>query len=182
MATLNNIERILQQRLQAALTRLPTVLGNEGVNWIKDNFRKRQGWPGNGFEAWKPRKANARRNAGRGILIDSGRLSRSPRIISTAPLLVNIGTDVPYAKAHNEGVDKVVSIGAHTRAKIGTVKLSTGQTGKYRKKRTITGTTQVKAHQRRMRLPKRQFAGNSPVLQSILTRKAVLEVAKELNK
>lgn len=174
MATLNNIETILQQKLQKALPELPLILGNEGVNWVKENFR-RQGYPGSGFQAWKPRKANARRNAGRGILIDSGRLSRSPRILSQGNLKVDIGTDVPYAKAHNEGVDKIVSVRAHRRAKFGTI------TRGMQRVRGVTGSGQVKAHQRRMKLPKRQFAGPSPVLASILRRKATVHVGRALN-
>lgn len=182
MATLNTIEQILQRKLQAALTTLPVQLGNEAVNWFKGNFR-RQGWPGNGLQPWKPRKANARRNAGRGILINSGRLSRSPRIINTAALRVDVGTDVPYAKAHNEGFTGVVTVKAHRRTTFGQVKVSTGKANKpYTTKRMATGSGEVKAHSRRMNLPQRKFMGNSPVIESILRKRAAVHIGRELKK
>ena len=181
MASLQNIETLLQQRLQKALGELPLVVGNEAVNWVKQNFR-RQGYPDRSLTPWKPRKANSRRNAGRGILIGTGRLSRSTRIISTARLQVNIGTDVPYAKAHNEGVDKVVTVKSHSRKKTGNIRISSGRTGEFKTKKGIVGSTIVKAHQRSMHLPKRQFIGNSQILQNILTRKAIVHVGRQLKK
>lgn len=181
MATFQNIEIILNAKLQRSLSGLPTVLGNEGVNWVKDNFR-RQGYPDKGFTTWKPRKANAKRNAGRGLLIDSSRLSRSPRIMSTGPLRVDIGTDVPYARAHNEGFTGVVTVRSHNRAKLGNIRMSTGRTGQFRNKRGIVGTTVVKSHQRRMNLPRRQFIGKSMILASILRKKAIVHIGRELKR
>lgn len=181
MATLSNLEALLQKKLQTSLEALPTILGNEGVIWIKQNFR-RQGYPGAAFVLWPARSANAKRNKGRALLIDSGRLSRSPRIMNTGTLRVEIGTDVPYAKAHNEGVNKMVTVKSHNRNIIGTVKLSTGKTGQFRTKKTITGRGTVKSYNRHMRLPQRQFAGPSPVLKSILTRKAIVHIGRELKK
>lgn len=181
MATLNNIDKVLQAKLERSLGTLPVVLGNEAVNWTKQNFR-RQGWPGQSFQAWKPRKANAKRNAGRGILIDSGRLSRSPRLISTGPLRATFGTDVPYAAAHNNGFTGTVNVKAHKRNKIGTVRVSTGKTGVFGKKKTITGVGDIKAHQRSMRLPRRRFIGNSPVLVSILKKKSIVHIGRDLKK
>lgn len=180
MATFNNIGQLLQVRLQKSLTGLPTVLGNEAVTWTKQNFR-RQGYPDKGFKAWKPRR-NAKRNAGRAILISSGRLSRSPRILSTGPLRVDIGTDVPYARAHNYGSNETVTVKAHKRAKLGTVMHSTGKSGQFKKSKGITGYSQVKSHTRKMNLPKRQFIGASAVLASILRRKAVIHIGRELKK
>jgi phage gpG-like protein len=182
MATLSNIEKKLQEKLQAALATLPTVVVNEAVNWTRQNFR-RQGWPGQSFQAWKPRAANARRNAGRGLLIDSGRLSRSIRVISVGQLQATFGTDVPYAAAHNNGFTGTVNVSQHKRNKIGTIKVSTGKSGQpFKNKKAITGTGIVKAHQRRMKLPRRRFIGNSPVLVSILKRKSIVHIARELKK
>lgn len=181
MATFQTIAPLLNAKLQRSLSTLPTVLGNEGVNWIKDNFR-RQGYPDKSFTAWKPRAANAKRNKGRGILIDTGRLSRSPRIMATGPLRVDIGTDVPYAKAHNDGFFGVVTVKSHSRAKIGKIRMSSGKTGEFRTKRGITGTVQVKSHQRRMNLPRRRFAGASPILASILRKKAIVHIGRDLKK
>ena len=180
MATLNNIEQILQQKLQKAVSELPTVLVNEAVNWTKNNFT-RQGWPGNGFQRWAARKPGSARNKGRAILVDTGYLKRSIRKISVAPLQATFGTDAPYARAHNDGFKGTVNVGAHRRATIGTIKVSTGKTGQpFQKKKTITGYGQVKAHQRKMNLPRRRFIGYSPVLQSILRRKAIVHIGRIL--
>lgn len=173
MATLKNIDKVLQAKMIKAIDGLMPVLLNEAVNWTKQNFR-RQGWPGQGFQAWPARKANARRNAGRGILINTGRLSRSPRIISNGKLQGSFGTDVPYAKAHNDGVNQVVTVKSHRRAKLGTI------TRGMSRQRGITGFAQVKSHQRHMRLPQRKFIGASPVLTSILTKKAVVHIGRIL--
>lgn len=180
MATLNNIEKILQEKLRKAVTELPPVLVNEAVNWTKDNFT-RQGFPGKSFDRWRARKSGAARNQGRAILVDTGRLKRSIRKISTAPLQATFGTDVPYAAAHNYGFKGRVNVAAHRRATIGTVKLSTGKSDKpFTTKKTITGYGNVKAHQRNMNLPRRRFIGYSPVLQSILRRKAIIHIGRTL--
>lgn len=181
MATFQTIGPLLNGKLQRSISTLPTILGNEGVNWVKDNFR-RQGYPDKSFTAWKARAANSKRNKGRGLLIDTGRLSRSPRIMSTGPLRVDIGVDVPYAKAHNDGFSGVVTVKSHSRAKIGKIRMSSGKTGEFRTKRGITGTSQVKSHQRRMNLPRRRFIGASPILASILRKKAIIHLGRELKK
>lgn len=181
MATFENISGKLQAKLMSSLSTLPTVLGNEGVNWVKDNFR-RQGYPDKGFTSWPQRKANAKRNAGRAILIDSGRLSRSARIMNTGPLRVDIGIDTPYARAHNEGVSKTVTVKSYKRNIIGSVRLATGYNGKFRTKRSITGRGDVKTHQRKMNLPRRQFIGASQVLASILRRKAIIHIGRDLKR
>lgn len=56
------------------------------------------------FEKWKERaRPNDKRNKGRALLIKTGRLSRSIRIKSVGKRRIVIGTDVVYAKIHNEG-------------------------------------------------------------------------------
>ncbi len=180
MADLRNIEKILQQKLQRAVQKLPTVLVNEAVNWTKGNF-DRQGFPGKTFEPWPKRKPGTKNDAGRAILVKTGRLKRSIRKISTGPLSASFGTDVPYAKAHNNGFVGTVNVRQYQRAKLGKIKVSTGKSGKpFRTKKTITGMGSVKAHQRHMKLPRRRFIGYSPVLQSILKRKAVIIIGREL--
>ena len=180
MANLNNIDKILQAKLQKAVSELPAVLVNEAVNWTIQNFT-RQGWPGQTFQLWKQRKPNALRNKGRAILVDTGRLKRSIRQISTAPLQATFGTDVPYASAHNNGFKGLVNVRAHRRATIGTIKVSTGKSDQpFQKKKTITGYGQVKAYQRQMNLPRRRFIGYSPVLQSILVKKAIIHIGRIL--
>lgn len=169
----------MQQKLQKAMDGLPLVLVNEAVNWTKGNFT-RQGWPGASFQPWKPRSANAKRNMGRAILVDTGRLKRSIRKISTGNLTASFGTDVPYASAHNNGFKGTVNVKAHQRQQFGKVKYSTGKTGQFATKRGVVGQKKVGSFQRHMNLPRRRFIGNSPVLVSILRKMAVVHVTKIL--
>ena len=179
MASLNDIEKILQRKLQKALNSLPTVLVNEAVNWTKDNF-SRQGFPTESFQSWPPRKDN-KKSAGRAILVKTGRLKRSVRMISTGPLRATFGTEVPYARAQNDGFHGMVTVATHQRNKIGTIKMSTGKSNqKFKTKKTIVGRGTVKSHQRNMNLPRRRFIGNSPVLRSILRKKAIVHIGREL--
>lgn len=183
MATLRDIDKILQQRLEKGLGTLMPVIVNEAVNWTKQNFI-RQGWPGASFEPWKARAPNAKRNNGRGILIDTDRrLSRSPRAISVGKLSGSFGTDVTYAEVHNKGFDGIVTVQNYRRRKFSKVRVSTGKSDKpFANKKMATGSVEVRSHTRHMRIPRRQFIGNSPVLVSILRKKAVIHLTKELKK
>jgi phage gpG-like protein len=161
------------------------MLGNDIVNFSLDNF-KSQAWLGYSLEPWRQRSSKAKRNNGRAILVDTGRLRRSIRITSISTGSVTVGTDVPYARAHNEGFRGTVNVKAHTRNKYG--KEKTGS-GKFTKKgvermktvQKISGTGQVKAHTRKVNLPKRQFLGlDSPYLQKQLQRRLQAELMKGL--
>lgn len=158
----------LERRFRSVTLRLPVIAGNEVVNFALDNF-KRQAWLGDTVEPWKPRKnptkwgQTPKRN-GRAILVDSGRLRRSPRIIRTTPDMVVVGTDVPYARAHNEGV-----------------RLGVIQTVKPFQRKMKTGkTVNVKEHIRHtnQNIPRRQFLGNSQYLTNRLRRTAMAEYMK----
>lgn len=156
----------MEKSFRSALITLPVKLGNEGVNFALDNF-KRQAFLGNTAEPWRRRKnptkwGQAPKRNGRAILVDSGRLRRSIRITSMSKNEVRIGTDVPYAKVHNEGL----RIG-----QIQTVKGFTRKNGQ-----------DVKAHTRRVnqRIPKRQFLGSSPFLTRKIERVVLAEVKKAL--
>src|SRR5581483_10946138 len=78
----------------------PGMLGNDAVNFFLDRF-KYQNWLGNSTEAWQRQKQIKGRNNDRALLIRSGRLRRSIRITRITGLTAYIGTDVPYARAHN---------------------------------------------------------------------------------
>jgi len=153
----------LQQKARVFLTRLPLLIGNEAVNFSLDNFR-RQGFLGNTMERWPKRKKSwsKKGNNSRNVLISTGRLRRSVRVIRATIDAVVIGSDVPYAKAHNEGLKLGV---------IQSVKAFTRKDG-----------ANVKAHTRRinMKLPRRRFIGNSPYLNQRLERVATAEFNKEI--
>lgn len=152
----------LQANFKNVLLQLPLVLGNEAVNFTLKNFRQ-QGFNGASFIPWPKRKTTRRGSNNNGaILVHTGRLRRSVRVLHLAPHQVTIGTDVPYAKAHNEG--SKVSV-------MQTVKGFTRKTG-----------VEVKAHTRRVNqnLPRRQFMGPSPYLDATLQRAATALFLKAL--
>lgn len=181
MASLNNIEKILAAKLQKAVLQLPTILANHAVNVTKDNFAK-QGFQNQSLEAWKPRAINAVRNKGRALLVDTGRLKRSIRVLSVSGLKATYGSaGVPYAAAHNNGFKGTVNVKSHKRNIIGTIKVSTGKSDQpFKKKQTITGVGTVKAYQRNMNLPRRRFLGYSVFLHRQLNRMAAVHIAKAL--
>ena len=160
----------LERRFRNVILRLPAIAGNEVVNFALDNW-KRQAWLGDTAEPWKPRKnptkwgQTPKRN-GRAILIDSGRLRRSVRVIRTTPDMAVVGTDVPYARAHNEGV------------RLGVIQTVTP----FQRKMKTGKTVNVKGHIRRINqnIPRRQFLGNSQYLTNKLRRAAMAEFMKAL--
>jgi phage gpG-like protein len=184
---LKEVEQHFKQVLQYA----PGMLGNDAVNFFLDRF-KDQAWLGDTREPWKPRKAQSKwgktpRNKGRAILIDSGRLRRSIRIVSNSGGTVTIGTDVPYAKAHNEGsrLGLIQNVKSYTR-KLNRTGIVKHTTLKNRSNITFgrvqTGTTTVAAHTRRINqnIPRRQFMGSSPYLTKQLQRRLMAELMKGL--
>ena len=128
---------------------LPPALLNEGQKVFTESFRN-QGWEG---KRWKPRKNS---KSTRPILIGRTRkLINSVRTSGRSASLTKLvwGTWVPYAKIHNEGFNGTVRVKAHSAlSKLG---------AKY----------QVKAHNKRMIMPQRQFMGVGPTLRMRLIKK-----------
>ena len=173
-----------QRALKQTMLTLPVTVGDLSMQFIDARFRA-QGWYDNGFVPWDKRSPKAKRNKGRAILINTGRLRRSIRISKVTSNSVTIGTDVPYARIHNEGFKGTVNVRAHNRGTFAKHKVGTGKftkTGKERMKTmtTRTGAIPVKAHTRNINMPKRQFMGASKYLTSILKRKITTEILKAL--
>jgi phage gpG-like protein len=153
---------ILQKQFKNAMLRLPIVVGNEAVNFSLQNFRL-QGFMGATFQPWaKRKKAWGKKQRNGAILISTGRLRRSIRVIRANYDQVVIGTNVPYAKAHNEGSQLGI---------IQTVKGFSRKNGQS-----------VKEHTRRInqKIPRRQFIGNSPYLNARIKRSASFLFMKEI--
>lgn len=132
---------------------IPDALATTALNFFKDSFR-RQGWRDKGLTKWKGRKGNAR--PGGAVLVKRGHLRNSIRKLLVSWQRIEIGTSLPYAEAHNEGVNKTVKVKGHTRRKY--------QSSPTSKRKTISGSFQVKSHSRKMNMPQRQFMGESEVL------------------
>lgn len=166
--------KAVERNVRAMLKTLPRLVGNEVVNFSKDNFR-RQGFLGDTFEPWPKRKAkNAPRNNGRGILIDTGKLRRATRVVSADWNEVRVGNDVPYAKAHNEGLrlGLMQNVRAHRR-----------KVPKKNKRKVSSGITFVKAHKRKvnMKMPRRRFLGSSQYLTRNIHRLIASKIQKALS-
>jgi len=140
----------LRARMEAKMRQLPPALLNEGQKVFTESFRN-QGWEG---KRWAKRKNSKNTKP---ILIGRTRklinsVRTSGRSSSNGKLVW--GTWVPYAKIHNEGFNGTVRVKQHSAlSKLG---------AKY----------QVKAHTKRLRMPKRQFMGIGPTLRMRLIKKA----------
>jgi phage gpG-like protein len=171
-----------RQELKRVMLTLPSVVGDLALQFIDARFRA-GGWYDGAFIPWDARSPKAKRNKGRALLINTGRLRRSIRISKLTSSSVTIGTDVPYARVHNEGFNGVVNVKAHERGQFSKSKRGTGKFTKSGKERmqtmtSRTGSSMVQAHTRNMRMPKRQFMGNSQYLNNLLQRKITTEIYK----
>ncbi len=168
-----------------AMDNIPVKAGAEAVRFFKNSWRE-QAWIDTRVELWKKRQNESKKNKGRGILIQSGRLRRSIRVAYRSGNIIVIATDVPYARAHNEGFKGTVTVKAHKRNQYTEKKVGTGvysiRTRKERKKRVkeVTGQISVKSHTRKMKLPKRQFMGESHYLSKRFERIMLAEINKAL--
>lgn len=109
------------RRFYELKTVLPRICGEESVRFFQDSW-KNQGFTNQSVSKWKevqrripgtnPYKYPKNKDRGRrtrSILVGkgSGRLRRSIRRGYTSFSKTVIATDVPYAKYHNEGTDKI---------------------------------------------------------------------------
>ena len=149
-----------------AINAMPARVGTCAVNFSKQRFVQ-QNWHDTTPEPWKPRsrtrRGGERRQSG-AILVDSGRLKRSIRVVSADSNRVIIGTDVPYAEIHNEGLDGEVSVRKHSR-------------------RSRKGRLHIlKAHKRRVHMPQRRFLGESQALATQLEELMIKELKNAIEK
>ncbi len=159
----------MQKRLERALLHAPKVVANEALNFALDNWKK-QAFQGAVTEPWKKRKDPNKwgkvKRPGRGLLVDSGRLRRAGRVKSITSSTATLVWNVPYASAHNNGING-----------LGIIQNVNSFTRKRGKK-----TQTVSAHTRRInqKIPKRQFIGRSPYLTQRLQREVSLLIKKHL--
>ena len=158
--------------------KFPNMAAIEAVNFSKERFVQKN-WIDRSRQSWKKRKRKDRGS----LMVKSGRLKRSIRKLSYTRNSVTIGTDVPYAQAHNEGetINKTVRVKSHTR-KV-TKRARSERTGRVLKKRVNSGSTTVKAHTRKMKMtfPERRFIGQSALLIRRIERLTQREIDKILN-
>jgi len=163
---------IKMDAIASAYNNMPSEIATIAVNFSKERFRD-QAWLDHTREPWKPLKYKRKgKTRSQHIQVASGRLKRSIRKVLVSPDLIIIGTDVPYAKALNDGFKGTVhqNVRSYTRAK---TKL--GVTGRKSLKRSTriefgrvrTGSTIVRAHKRTIHqnIPARPFIRQSEALE-----------------
>lgn len=147
--------KVITQNLIKVVKDIPRIAGVEAERFFKDSFR-RQGWHDKVFTPWKARggartRALGEKRQGRAVLIKSGALRRSVRVIRIGANFVIVGSSLPYAQIHNEGgtITGTHSVRAHKRR---------GRKG--------AGEFPVQAHSRTVntKIPRRRFIGNSMAL------------------
>lgn len=172
------LERLKQVNKAAFLNRSMSKVAILAVNFSKERFVQKN-WLSNRREPWQGRKRPARGS----ILVKSGRLKRSIRKLAQGNYYVYIGTDDPKAQIHNEGgtINKTVTVRAHPRKK--EAKRTRNAQGRYERRGAAT-THQVKSHRRRMniKMPKRQFLGDSAILNRRIERFLSAELNTEINR
>jgi phage gpG-like protein len=104
--------QMAQVKLQKTLTAFITVMGTDAKNHFVKSFRN-QGFEDDSIQRWQPRKneisggiARVRRKSlgSRAILVKTGDLRRSVRVISKSYRSIVVGSDLPYAQIHNDGL------------------------------------------------------------------------------
>lgn len=150
---------------------LPKWAGNAALNFFKDSWR-RQGFIDRRFERW-PKRRNDPAGKERALLVKSGALRRSLRL-RTGNDWFEIYTDMPYAKAHNEGAVVVQKVtprqrryfwAMHSKAK----KRGRGDEAERWKRMALSQKLTI-------RIPKRQFMGHS----NFIERRIVAHVERAL--
>ena len=83
----------------------PKIIANNSKNHFLEGFRKGGGQTDASITGWEPRQRTAKRNQGRGILINTGALRRSIDVLKATWKEIIIGTTrIAYAERHNEGL------------------------------------------------------------------------------
>ncbi len=143
-------------RIEKAVAAIPARVAVLAVNFSKDRFVKK-----NWYDITEKRWKASRKKKG-STLVASGRLKRSIRKISVKPTQVIFGTDVPYARIHNEGgtINGTEQVRSHTRRQHR--RRSYRRKGKVIKAQTVKAY-RVKSFSRKYnrKFAKRQFIGKS---------------------
>lgn len=186
MAKKFNLKSI-KKDLDKLKEKIPRMVAKKAEGFFIDNFR-RQGWLDKQLEPWPARKPGARRNKGRAILVDSGALRDSIRIVQADWGQIRIGSYLPYAAVHNFGLKGTVQVREHRRTASRTTRIKGGysglgsERGRGRKHKIAGAEHTVRAHSRKVNMPKRQFIGYSRTLEKTINLYIQRELDKVFNK
>ncbi|MDY6122096.1 MAG: phage virion morphogenesis protein [Porphyromonas sp.] len=157
----------LEQITKEILEDSAEIIAATAQEYYRDSFRRK------GFDGvpWTP----AQKASGKGsLLVKSGALANSIRIaeVSHRRVVLAAGGDkVSYAQTHNEGYSGSVQIPEHIR--------------KLKPKSLVSGTGKtevtVRAHNRQLRIPRRQFMGQANELNELIRNRLIGYIAGKTN-
>lgn len=153
----------IQSKYKRLKRRLPRLVGQEAVNFFKGSFRLQGFKDGGRVRRWKKRRS---KDSGKATLVGRGRLKKSINVIRAGQQTVIVGTKgVPYGQIHNEG---------------GSMQISEKQRRFFWAKYKETGNDLYKnlAMATKIRIPKRQFMGDSSDLDQAVVRMIRLQLLK----
>ena len=180
---LKQAEKKARKAMEAAIV----DVGNTAKVFFVDSFRK-QGWDDQSVQKWQKRKKTERKGrgkyakgedgkrdknsvrsvkSGRAILVKTGDLRRSIKRnpANRAALSIKISTDLPYAKIHNDG--ETINVGGRkgsgtiTRSIRGSAGFKDGKFTKGRAKKVTFQGKEYTTGSYAIKMPKRQFMGDS---------------------
>lgn len=151
---------------------LPVKFGRSAINLFKDNFIK-GGYQDNGLKKWKlsKRQYGSGTSAQYGTLLSSRQHLFSNFSLKTEESRVTIQNKTPYAEVHNEGYTGVQYVKPHKRNRSLASNIKT-------RKIVHVGGQNVRAFSRKIRIPKRQFMGDSADLRKLINDIAYNELKK----
>lgn len=171
----NRDYRLVFDRINLAIQQVPARVAVLAVNFSKDRFVQKN-WIDSHPVPWK--KTKKRKGS---TLVASGRLKRSIRKVRVAPSQVIIGTDVPYAKAHNNGeeIQGTEQVRSHTRRQH---RRESHIRGGKRIRAHIVKAYRVKAYSRKYhrKFAKRQFIGKSQRLNNDVSKLIKSEINRAI--
>ena len=159
---LPDINKLKNEVLKLLNRDLPRLVGNRAVNHFKASFDN-QGFTNRSLQPWRKTKAGKGNTFGeqsQGILRQSGNLKRSirMRMARGGQVVITAGNqNVNYSQIHNEGGTLTVPITAKSRKYFWYMFYKTNDL--MWKRMALTKKTSMK-----IKIPKRQFMGNSEML------------------
>jgi hypothetical protein len=149
----------------------PAMVVQKTLRFIDGNFRA-QGWQGATFQPWAAIKRKGT------ILVLTGKLRRGTNYTTSGRGEVRFYNNVPYAKAHNEGItiNATVNVRGFMRRRFYTDEVSKPGARKPKIEKTQIGESEVRPFTRKMNLTikQRQFmpyeGHESPVLNKAIIR------------
>jgi len=149
-----------EMRLKDIFKRLPKTAGNAALNLFKDSWR-RQGFIDRRLERW-PKRRGQQSGKSRAVLVKSGALRRSLRMKAGADYF-EIYTELPYAKAHNEGATIIQTVTPRQRKYFWAMYHKELKYGGYSQASVFKAMALSK--KLTIKIPKRKFMGKSWLLE-----------------